>query len=72
MSSVRGLNARPQMAIVRPVKLAAEMLVDLVEQDRLLLRVHLVDRVQHRAARCRASRAIAASARTSFGKQLPP
>ena len=47
MSSVRGLNARPQTAIVLPVQLAAEVLVDLVDHHLLLRFVDFVDRFEH-------------------------
>ena len=47
MSSVRGLNARPQTAIVLPVSLPPKCVADLLDHHALLGFVHLVDGFEH-------------------------
>ena len=72
MSSVPGLNARPHSAIVLPASDAAEVRDDLVGEHALLPLVDPVHRLEDLERRGRASRAVAITALTSFGKHEPP
>ena len=71
MSSVRGLNARPQTAKVCPDNLSAEMAPHFVEQESLLPLIDLFHRFEQRPSPDR-SPPMPIIARISLGKQEPP
>ena len=72
MSSVSGLNARPQIAICLPSRLPPKCAMHALAEHALLALVRALDRVDDRRAARRAAAPVWTSARRSFGKHEPP